>query len=480
MHVVHIASEMSPFAKVGGLADVVFGLSKALVKKKIKTSVILPCYPHLKESFFDNQILEEQIATPYFKYRVYKKIYENISIYGIEFLEPIFERKSIYGGQDEHLFFLYFSLAASDFSQKIFPDILHGHDWQACFALFDQKKRRAHTKTVLTLHNLEYQGKISKSVFSKLGYIPPFPGCMNDLDNPELVNLLKVGIESSDRITTVSRSYHDEILNGQGSFGLEKVLSIHRHKFIGILNGIDLDYFNPFTDPLIDYRYPKEALQNPTVLKNAKLKNLEKLLESHEKPSDSRFTVCCISRLATQKAPFLILYAMKKTLEMGGRFILVGSLHGCCEDEKMIEILSQYKDNPHLICELNTNAAMAQRTYASSHAIIVPSLFEPCGLTQMIALRYGTIPMVRATGGLKDTVFDIDTASVPMEKRNGYSFDYPDEGGIDWVLTRAFKLYNQTPDAFFQLAYQGFLENHGWDKSCDEYIDIYTILKEIT
>jgi starch synthase len=171
---------------------------------------------------------------------------------------------------------------------------------------------------------------------------------------------------------------------------------------------------------------------------------------------------------------------MKKTLEMGGRFILVGSLHGSNEDAKIIEILSQYQDHPYLICELNTNAAMAERTYASSHAIIVPSLFEPCGLTQMIALRYGTVPMVRSTGGLKDTVFDIDTSNLPLEKRNGYSFDYPDHGGIDWVLSRAFKLYNENKEQFVRLSHQGFLENHGWDKSCDEYIDIYTILKETT
>jgi starch synthase len=476
MKIVHIASEISPIAKVGGLADVVCGLSTATAKSGHDVSVIIPAYTHLKRDFFPKGTSEEYNINKIAQYHVFKKKLGNVTVFGIDLLSPSFTREGIYGGADEIDFFLYFSFAASDFARRLEPDVIHGHDWQASFSIFDLKRHKSKIKSVLTLHNLQYQGKIKIETLLSLGLSFPLPTWMMDPHGHDYANLLKIGIESADRITTVSKSYHDQILEGSCSFGLEQTLLTHRHKFLGILNGIDFDYFDPFHDEKLYERYPKKAFSHTESLKEVKDTNLQKLLEEHEKPFDDRFTLCSITRLADQKAPFLILYAMKKVIELGGRFILVGSLHGSPHDQEIIDILEDYEEHPYVLAELNTNSAMAHRTYASSHALIVPSLFEPCGLTQMIALRYGTIPLVRATGGLKDTIFDIETSDILEENRNGFTFDYPDHGGIDWVVERAFKLYTENQNAYYSLALKNMHEDHSWSKAAEAYLDLYQIL----
>jgi len=476
MKIWHIASEISPLAKVGGLADVVYGLAIASQKAGHDVSVVIPAYPHLKTEFF-TKIEKKQIkAGPNLTYNLYRKKFKKITLYGIDLVHPHFSRPTIYGGEDEVAFFATFSKAAAHLvvSHKI--DLLHGHDWQSAFSLFELKHLKSPIKSILTLHNLQYQGKMSLDLAHKLGLSSPLSPWMLDPNDQTLVNLLRMGIESADRVTTVSRTYHDQLLEGAMAFGLEKTLLDHRHKFIGILNGIDTHYFNPFTDPLLKHPYPKTVLKNPKLLHQAKLENLKLLLQEHEKPDDPRFTVCSITRLAEQKAPNLILYALKKTIEMGGRFILVGSLHGSPHDKKIIETLHDFKEHPHVLIELNTDSEMAHQTYASSDALIVPSYFEPCGLTQLIALRYGTVPLVRATGGLKDTVFDVATGPVEEQKRNGFTFDFADEGGVDWVLERAFALYKNHLQKFQELAYHGLLENHSWEIAAVPYLDLYQIL----
>jgi starch synthase len=317
---------------------------------------------------------------------------------------------------------------------------------------------------------------VQPELLLKMGLNYPLAPWMLDPCDAHVANLLKMGIESADRITTVSKSYHSEILKGHNAFNLDKTLIAHRHKFLGILNGIDYDYFNPGHDPHLACQFSKKCFNNLDALIQAKNKNLEAICKLHKKPFDTRFTVCSITRLAEQKAPQLIMYTLKKTIELGGRFILVGSLHGCSMDDEIIRILKDYENHPYVIAELNTNAEMAHLTYAGSNALVVPSLFEPCGLTQLIAMRYGTIPMVRATGGLRDTVFDVDTSDLEEEKRNGFTFDYPDQGGIDWVLTRAYKLFSETNELFYSLALKNLKEDHSWNKAVEGYLEIYAIL----
>lgn len=476
MKVVHIASELSPVAKIGGLADVLLGLSLASAEAGIKTSVIIPAYEHLKKDFLNDLSYEVLSIENILTCHIYKKKFKKITVYCLDLISPSFNRAHIYGGPSEHEFFLYFAKAAASLCIDLNPQICHGHDWQASFCLFELKRQKSVIKSVLTLHNLQYQGKILPELLLKVGLLSPLPPWMLDPVEPQLVNLLKIGIESADRITTVSKSYHNEILEGHNAFNLDKTLITHRHKFLGILNGIDYDYFNPCLDTHLKPPFSKKSFSSVKSLIENKNQNLEALCILHNKPYDNRFTVCSITRLAEQKAPHLILYTLKKTIELGGRFILVGSLHGSLIDEEIIHTLKEYENHPYVIAELNTNAQMAHLTYAASNALIVPSLFEPCGLTQMIAMRYGTIPMVRSTGGLKDTVFDIDTSEVEEDKRNGYTFDYPDQGGIDWVLTRAFNLFTEHNQLYYSLALKNLKEDHSWNKAIEGYLELYTIL----
>lgn len=476
MKVVHIASELSPIAKIGGLADVLQGLSTASADAGLKVSIIIPAYDHVKKDFLkdcDYTVLKiDGILTCH----VYKKKLKKTTVYCLDLIEPIFERTGIYGGASEHEFFLFFSKAAAHLTIELKPEVCHGHDWQASFSIFELKKQKSSIKSILTLHNLQYQGKVPQDLLIKMGLSYPLAPWMFDPCDSGLINLLKMGIESADRITTVSKSYHTEILEGHNAFHLDKTLIAHRHKFLGILNGIDYDYFNPIHDKYLAFQFPKKCFSDQLSLEEAKKRNLQAICELHSKPFDERFTVCSITRLAEQKAPHLILYTLKKTIELGGRFILVGSLHGSPLDEQIIHFLKEYENHPYVIAELNTNAQMAHLTYAGSHALIVPSLFEPCGLTQMIAMRYGTIAMVRSTGGLKDTVFDVDTSDLDEQERNGFTFDYPDEGGIDWVLTRAFKLYSETPELFYSLAHKNLSQDHSWRKAVEGYLELYAIL----
>lgn len=476
MKIVHIASEFSPIAKVGGLADVLLGLSMATSESGIEVSAIIPAYEAIKKEFLNKTPFTKLKIEGILTCHIYKKKFKKITIYCLDLIEPHFERTAIYGGQDESLFFLYFAKAAATLVIDLAPEICHGHDWQASFSLSELKRQKSSIKSILTLHNLQYQGKVAQALLLKVGLNYPLAPWMLDPCDPQLVNLLKMGIESADRITTVSKSYHDEILEGHHAFNLDKTLIAHRHKFLGILNGIDYTYFNPTLDEYLASKFSKKCFIDIKALIKAKNENLKALCQSHKKPYDTRFTVCSISRLTEQKAPNLILYALKKTIELGGRFILVGSLHDSCFDQEIIQTLKQYQTHPYVIVELNTNAPMAHLTYAASNALIVPSLFEPCGLTQLIAMRYGTIAMVRATGGLKDTVFDVDSATIEEQKRNGYTFDYPDEGGVDWVLTRAFKLFVKDNELFYSLALKNLQEDHSWHKASQSYLELYAIL----
>ncbi len=475
MKIGHIASEISPIAKIGGLADVVYGLSKITAKEGHEVFVIIPAYHVVKKDFFKSSKPKAKTHDK-IHYNLYKKKLGLVTIFGIDILKPHFDRDTIYGGADEVKFFLCFSHLAAHLALSLKPQIIHGHDWQSSFALFELKKAKSLIKSVLTLHNLQYQGLVDAEALIDLGLSFPLPPWMLDPANKQKANLLKIGIESADRITTVSKTYHDEILEGSNAFGMQQTLITHRHKFLGLLNGIDYSYFDPFKDKRLAPPFPKKALNHPETLKKAKLKNLEALLEENQKPYDDRFTVCSITRLADQKAPLLILYALEKVVNMGGRFILIGSLHGSPLDQEIINFLKKYENHPQVIVELNTNSLMAHRTYASSHALIIPSLFEPCGLTQMIALRYGVIPLARTTGGLKDTVFDVDTSELLEEKRNGFTFDFPDEGGIDWVIDRCFKLYKEKNSFFWSLACKNLQEDHSWEKAAVSYLELYEFL----
>jgi starch synthase len=329
---------------------------------------------------------------------------------------------------------------------------------------------------------MEHQGKCQPFNLSRAGlrgdsYLTPEK--MQDNSSFHLINLLKGGIEYADKITTVSPNYEKEIQTQEGGFGLEKTLIRNRKKLKGILNGIDEDFWNPEKDPHLVQHYSTyttdpRKIQN---IVNAKKEN-QRHLRTHLRIKDRDAPlVGSVTRLVPQKSPDLIKYALYRTLEKGGQFILLGSTNVTSVHREFEALQQEFKDNENVAVLLDNDEALAHQIFAAADMLVIPSLFEPCGLTQLIALRYGTVPIARLTGGLADTVFDVDTSTRPNDVRNGFTFDFPDRKGIDWALSRALDCYKKDQSKWQSLLFNGMRQDFSWKHSVNEYTSVYKDLR---
>jgi starch synthase len=261
--------------------------------------------------------------------------------------------------------------------------------------------------------------------------------------------------------------------------GLEKVLCQSENKFVGILNGIDYSYWNPEIDRHLPAQYsarekPADKRDYKTLDKKAFVKNY--LRERYSLREQHRPLVGCVTRLVPQKGPELIKHALEYTLAMGGQFILLGSSPIPETTALFHDLKHQYADHPHVSIHLHLNEELSHLIFASSDIFIVPSIFEPCGLTQMIALKYGSIPVVRRTGGLADTIFDIDHSGRSDAMANGYTFDTPDNQGLESALGRAIDCWFHQPEKWRKLMINGMHIDFSWNHPADKYVDIYQAL----
>jgi starch synthase len=498
MYIVHIVTELCPVARVGGLADVIYGLSKELSRQGHQVEIILPKYDCLHYGELRNLKVEHRELWSFEGLNRYNNTIWSADIDGLKLLlvEPhhpqyYFGRGVIYGCRDDIDRFTYFSRAAMEYLFKAGkqPDAIHVHDWPTALVpvlykdIYQPLGYRA-GGTVLTIHNMEHQGLCQPFNLSRAGlrgdsYLTP--GKMQDPYSPGLLNLLKGGIEYADKITTVSPNYEKEILTPEGGFGLEDVLIKHRKKLKGILNGIDEDFWNPEKDPHLIQRYSTYGVDKtrlPEVL--AAKKENRRLLRTHLRMKETEAPlIVSVTRLVPQKSPELIKYALHRTLEKGGQFILLGTTTIKAIHKEFEETQEELKKNENVAVLMDKDEALAHQIFAAADMFIFPSLFEPCGLTQLIALRYGTIPIARLTGGLTDTVFDIDTSSRPMEERNGFTFDFPDRKGVDWALTRALECYKREPQKWQSLILNGTRQDFSWKHSIPEYLSLYQELKQM-
>jgi starch synthase len=292
---------------------------------------------------------------------------------------------------------------------------------------------------------------------------------MQDPLSPSNINLLKGGIEYSDFVTTVSPTYEKEIKTVEGGCGLHLLLAKHSNKLKGILNGIDFEYWNPATDPLLLNKYDLKTAQKGKAANKAELRKKFGLKESKGP------LVCAISRLVPQKGPELMVYGLKKTVEKEGQFVLLGTPATPEMGIQFQALQKEFSKNKSTVIHLEYDESLAHLTYAASDMILIPSIFEPCGLSQMIGLRYGCVPLVRYTGGLADSVFDVETSKKPENERNGFVFDFPDSTGIDWALDRSLKYYKDTAK-WAKIVEQGMQCDYSWSRSADEYLQIYNQL----
>ncbi|XP_066364270.1 probable starch synthase 4, chloroplastic/amyloplastic isoform X2 [Miscanthus floridulus] len=483
LHIVHIAAEMAPVAKVGGLADVISGLGKALQKKGHLVEIILPKYDCMQHNQINNLKVLDVVVKSYFEGNMFaNKIWtgtvEGLPVYFIEPQHPgkFFWRAQYYGEHDDFKRFSYFSRVALELlyqsGKKV--DIIHCHDWQTAFVAplyWDVYANLGFNsaRICFTCHNFEYQGVAPAQDLAYCGLD------VDHLDRPDRmrdnshgrINVVKGAIVYSNIVTTVSPTYAQEV-RSEGGRGLQDTLKVHSKKFVGILNGIDTDTWNPSTDRFLKVQYSANDLYGKSANKAALRKQL-KLSSTHA----SQPLVGCITRLVPQKGVHLIRHAIYKTADLGGQFVLLGSSPVQHIQREFEGIADQFQNNNNVRLLLKYDDALSHMIFAASDMFIVPSMFEPCGLTQMIAMRYGSVPIVRRTGGLNDSVFDFDDETIPMELRNGFTFLKADEQGFDSALERAFNYYHRKPEVWKQLAQKDMKIDFSWDTSASQYEEIY-------
>ncbi|NGX38754.1 MAG: Glycogen synthase [Chlamydiae bacterium] len=467
LEVVHIASEFAPFAKAGGLGDATSSLCKALAKTGHNVSIFLPKYDlfsgkmdKLDKSF---SVKENGVEIPC---TLWLSEFGGTRIFLIDANHPkkYFQRKTIYGEQDDTERFLFFCKAVAKVikQREQLPDVLHLHDWPAAaLPLFLQENKPE--KLVLTIHNLAHQGQCSPAALENLGYTKKEDSLLDDPIFSDTINLLKGAIYAADAVTTVSPTYMEEIQTAEGGRGLEHALADNKKKLTGILNGVDTDYWNPATDPLIHSHYTAEMPFH------AKFDNKRELQQQLGLAPEHKPLVVSVTRLAPQKGTDLIEYGIEKTASLGGQFALLGSTPDPEIKQQFIKLKKHYEGFGNVVILLDYDEPLSHLFFAASDMLLMPSIFEPCGLTQMIALRYGSIPLVRETGGLKDTIFDPERSDEP----NGFTFSIPDNKGVASVLERSFALYHDKPLEWQALVTRAMEIDVSWKTSAKKYLEIY-------
>lgn len=488
MYIVHIASELAPVAKVGGLADVLQGLSKELCRLGHEVEIILPMYDCLHTEHLKKLKIEQKVTSFDGPHKIENTIWsaevDGLKVILIEPHHPdkFFKRGMIYGCADDIDRFAYFSRTAMEYLYKSGkePDILHVHDWPT--SLVPVLYKEMYTQlgfhvggVVLTMHNMQHQGRCLPHHLNRIGlkaehYLAHDK--MQDPNSKKDINLLKGAIVYADKITTVSPTYEKEILTTDGAFGLHLTLKEHRTKLKGILNGIDVEYWDPQKDPHLTKTYGLDEQNFLSVIagKKENKKRLQAQLGLEE--SDAPL-VATIARLVPQKNPELIKQALFHTLEMQGQFILLGNSPIPSIHSEFDALQANLKSNKNTTIQMDKDEALAHKIYASADMFIIPSEFEPCGLTQLIALRYGTVPIARMTGGLCDTVFDIDTSTRPLKERNGFTFEQSDLDTMKMTLSRAMECYKNQPKKWQALMISGMRQDVSWKHPAQEYLALY-------
>ncbi|KAG8046694.1 hypothetical protein GUJ93_ZPchr0008g14009 [Zizania palustris] len=443
IHIVHIAVEMAPIAKVGGLGDVVTSLSRAIQDLGHNVEVILPKYDCMNQKNVKNLHVRQSFSWCGTEIKVWFGIVEDLSVYFLEPQNGMFGVGCVYGRNDDRRFGFFCHSALEFLLQRgSSPHIIHCHDWSSAPVAWLYKEHYAQSglanaRVVFTIHNLEFGA-----------------------------HYIGKAMTYCDKATTVSHTYSKEVA-GHGA------IAPHRGKFYGILNGIDPDIWDPFTDNFIPVHYTSE---NVVEGKNAAKRALQQRfgLQQTDVP-----IIGIITRLTAQKGIHLIKHALHRTLERNGQVVLLGS----APDPRIQSDFCRLADSLHgenhgrvKLC-LTYDEPLSHLIYAGSDFILVPSIFEPCGLTQLVAMRYGSIPIVRKTGGLYDTVFDVDhdkdRARVHGLEPNGFSFDGADSNGVDYALNRAISAWFEARSWFHSLCKRVMEQDWSWNRPALDYIELY-------
>lgn len=480
MNIAFIASEVVPFAKTGGLADVAGALPIELTKLGHKVKVFMPKYYSVDEKRFNLKFqdwigeINVRVAGIVHNITVYKGVLPDLEteIYFIDY-PPYFHRHTIYTNDlDENERFILFSKAVIELVQRLNwrPDIFHTNDWQTgLIPLFlkdnyNWDKLFDKTASVFTIHNIAYQGSFPSDTLWKGELNPKYFAPPGQIEHNGRVNFMKAGISFADIITTVSEKYAEEILTPEFGYGMETVLQYRKDSLFGILNGIDETVWNPETDEFIPYNYTFDTIK-------VKEKNKKALLNKYNLPYKKDTPVIgIITRLAVQKGIDLILDSMEYLLSLDIQWLFLGSGEYHFE-RRLEEFAKEYPEK--FAVYIGYNNELSHLIEAGADMFLMPSRFEPCGLTQMYSLKYGTIPIVRNTGGLADTVFDWDEHFAEgKEDGNGFSFNDYNGFALTDAVERAAKAY-KNKKLWRKLQKNGMLKSFSWNISAKKYVSVY-------
>ena len=467
MKVLFAASEAYPFAMSGGLADVAGALPKALRKRFVGCRVVLPMYSTIAQELKDKMTFITSITVPVAWRRQYCGIFEahvDGVIYYLIDNQYYFKRDSLYGHYDDAERFAFFSRAVLEIIPYIdfTPDIIHCNDWQTALipvylnAFYRFNPLYGNMKTVFTIHNIQYQGKYGHELTEDVLGLPPENASLIDYDR--CVNFMKGAIQCADKVTTVSPTYSREILDPYYSHGLDTILKMFTFKLTGIVNGIDTEVYNPETDPLIYKNFSVKKIDGKAV-------NKQKLQEELGLPQRADTPVIgIVTRLVKHKGLDLVKRVFEDMLRADLQFAILGS--GEWEFETFFsEMAKKYPDKVGL--KLGFNPTLAHRIYAGADIFLMPSQSEPSGLAQMVALRYGTIPIVRETGGLNDTIKDSGDG-----EGNGFTFKSYNAHDMLNTVWRAITGYADK-EGWAVLRDRAMKCDNSWGTSANAYIKLY-------
>jgi len=488
MYIIHVAPECAPVAKVGGLADVIFGLSWEHAIRGNDVEIIIPKYDCMRyDQIWGLTMSHNDLWVPWFGGAIHCSVWFGF-VHGRKcfFIEPhsndnFFNRHTFYGCNDDVMRYAFFCKATLEYLLKSGkrPDVIHCHDWQTgllpvMLAEIYQHQGMWRQRVCYTIHNFKHQGIFGQDILAATGLGRPeyyfSPTQLRDDNNASVLNCMKGGIVYSNFVTTVSPKHAWEARHTGQGHGLGATLNTHQGKFGGVLNGIDYSAWNPEVDGYLVAKYGVDNIVD-------KYKSKEALRNRFWLADGVKPIIAYIGRLDEQKGLNLVCHAAHYALSKSAQFVLLGSPSNNATFNQFAHLRNQLGQSPDCHIELGFNEELSHLIYSGSDMVVVPSAFEPCGLTQLIALRYGTVPIVRSVGGLADTVFDKDYAYVDMDARNGFTFNDLNNAGLESAMNRAIGLYYDYPEDFRRLMINGMKADYSWNHPGTHYMNIYELIK---
>ncbi len=465
MSILQITAECNPFIKTGGLADVVGGLATEYSNQGISSTVIMPLYSAIKDKY--ELLLEIKASANIlydgkeYKANLYRLLDQNTTFYFIDSYN-FFERDEIYGYEDDGDRFAFFSKACIKFLSALnhYPDIIHIHDWHMGLIPILIEENNLHIKTLMTIHNIEYQGIHDVNILRRLGVEQKVKKIQGT------INFMEIGLTTATKISTVSETYRDELKYEYYSKNLVEIINKRDRDFYGILNGLTNET-NPDTDLEIACKY-----NSLNVLVNKKINKLDLQEKMNLLVGEEYFILGMVTRIVEQKGFDIILPALHDILKKNDKveFVILGTGDSNYKNA-LQDIKNRFPDRVSL--NLTYNATKPNYIYAGADAFLMPSRYEPCGIGQMISLKYGTIPIVRQTGGLNDTIDQYDTAS---KDGNGFKFYNYDSRDLTFQINNAYHIFSQLKSDWNQVIINAMASDFSLFEQAKEYIELYKII----